>query len=402
MRNMRHGMVFLAAALSGAAVLAGPVSGQDSDADSRWLPFVGCWEGVGGEEEMGLLCFRMEGEGVTLTNYVNGEVASQESLVADGRRQPVSVDGCEGVEIVRFSEDGRRAFTRTEFLCGDDEPRTGTGVMAFLAPNLWADIRTLEAGDEPFAWVQEYRLAGLDRIVEEGVEDPATGLGMAVRTARAAAAASLDLDDVIEASGQMDAKAVETFLVAKRDSFRPDGQDLVRLADAGVPETVIDAVVAVSHPDRFVVETGGAPAQFEGEGRPTHYRGYMGFNPFWGPAFGFSYAYSPYGWGYGYPGYGYPGYGYGYWGYRPGYIVIDKRPAGGRIYNGRGYSSGYSGSGGAAVRGRRAAPRGGGAQPSYSVGGRSGGTSAAPSAGSRSGGRQATPRRAQRRPSGGR
>ena len=238
--------------------------------------------------------------------------------------------------------------------------------------------------------------------MEEGVEDPATGLGMAVRTARAAAAASLDLDDVIEASGQMDAKAVETFLVAKRDSFRPDGQDLVRLADAGVPETVIDAVVAVSHPDRFVVETGGAPAQFEGEGRPTHYRGYMGFNPFWGPAFGFSYGYMPYGyWGSGY--YGYPGYGYGYWGYRPGYVVIQPRTSGGRIYNGRGYRPGSSSSSSnPSARGRSARPRGGGAQPSYSVGGRSGGGSPAASGGSRSGGRQATPRRAQRRPGGGR
>jgi hypothetical protein len=400
MTHASHASHALAAALVAATLSAAPLAGQDQPGDARWLPFVGCWEAVGGEEEMGLLCFRMEGEGVSLTNYANGEVASQETLVADGRRQPVSVDGCEGVEMVSFSEDGRRAFTRTEYTCGTDELRTGSGVMSFLAPNLWADIRTLEAGDEPFAWAQEYRLAGLDRIVEEGVEDPATGLGMAVRTARAAASASLDIDDVIEASGQMDAKAVETWLVAKRDNFRPDGQDLVRLADAGVPESVIDAVVAVSHPDRFVVETGGAPEEYAGQPRPTHYRGYMGYNPFFGPAFGFSYGYAPYGY-WGAPCcYGRPGYGYGYWGYRPGYVVIQPRPAGGRVYNGRGYSSGSSGGGNPAARGRSAAPRGGGSQPSYGRTGGGGGSAA--SAGSRSGGRQATPRRAVRRPSGGR
>jgi hypothetical protein len=403
------------ATLVAVLAIAAPASAQNATADARWLPFVGCWEAIGGEEEIGLLCFKMEGEGVTLTNYVGGEIASTETLVADGRRQQVSVEGCEGFETVGFSADGRRVFTDTEFLCGTEEARTGSGVMAFLTPNTWADIRTLQAGDEPFAWVQEYRLVGVDRVAEEGAEDPSNGLGMAVRTARAAAAAALDLEDVIEASAQMDDKAVETWLVARRDNFTPNAQDLVQLADAGVSDNVIDAVVAVSHPDRFLVDAGGTTEQFAGQPRPTHYRGYMGYNPFWGPAWGVAmgYGYAPYGLGYGYaPGYGYypgygPGYGYGYWGYRPGYVVVGPKPRGGRVYNGRGYSSGRSSSGsssgGSAVRGRSAQPRGG-AQPGYSVGGSrpSAGSGGAASPAPRSGGRQATPRRAQRRPGGGR
>jgi hypothetical protein len=386
--------------MAGALILAlvtltGPVAAQDANTDARWLPFVGCWEAVGGEEEIGLLCFALDGAGVTLTNYAAGEVVSSERLVADGSRQQVSVEGCEGYETVTFSEDGRRAFTETEFFCGTDEARTGTGVMAFLAQNRWADIRTLQAGDEPFAWVQEYRLAGIDRIAEEGAVNPAEGLGMAVRTARAAAATRLDLEDVIEASQRMDDKAVETWLVAKRDRFDPDGRDLLRLADAGVSSDVIDAVVAVSHPERFYVALGEAPEEYADQPRPTHYRGYMGFSPFWGPTWGLRYGYAPYGWGY--PAY--PGWGYGYWGYNPGYVVIGKQPRGGRIYNGRGYRSGSSGSSPSYRDGRGAQPRGGSSQPSYSRGGGSGGT-VAPSTSSRSGGRQATPRRAQRRPSG--
>jgi hypothetical protein len=411
MHAMTNRLRGIRSALAGAAFLcvatsSQPLAGQVAEGvDARWLPFVGCWEAVGGEDDAGLLCFRLDGQGAGLTNYIDGVVASVEHLVADGSRQQVSVEGCAGWESVDFSEDGRRAFTTTEFNCGSDEPRAGSGVMTFVADDTWVDIRTVHAGDEPFAWVQEYRLAGAGPIADQGVVDPAEGLGMAIRSARAAAAATLDLDDVIEASQRMDAKAVETWLVAKRDNFRPTGRELVALADAGVPEEVIDAVVAVSHPERFVVETAGPVERPEGLPRPAHYRGYMAFNPFWGSVwdepYGY-YGYAPYRYRYGYGSYGYGSYGYpgyGYWGYSPGYVIVAPRSgSGGRVYNGTGYRGRTSSDGGRAAR-----PRGGAPVPSYSVGGsREAAGSARPSSGGarpRSGG-GSTPS-AVRRPSGG-
>ncbi len=389
----------LGAACAALLSLPGGRLSAQAETDSRWLAFVGCWEAVtgedSGEDASELLCFRLEGQGVTLSQHAGGETVSTETLVADGRRQQVSAEGCEGYESVVFSEDGRRVFTETEFLCGTGDPRRGTGVMAFLGPNVWADIRTLEAGDEPFAWVQEYRLAPLDRLVEEGVDDPAAGLGLAVRSERAAAAARLDLDDVIEASATIDDEAVETWLVARGDSFQPDGDDLVRLADAGVSESVIDVVVAVSHPDRFVVETGGDPEEYRGT--PVRgYRGYMAYSPLWGPGWGFSrFGFSPWGWGGGWGlGWG-PGWGFGFrgagWG---GPIVIRPRAAGGRIFNGIGYRG--PSSGGSVARGGRSA------QPRGSVSGSSRSGSQRPAASSGSGSRRATPRSARRRPPGGR
>ena len=108
-----------------------PVAGQvdTSEMDSRWLPFIGCWEALGAEDEIGLLCFEPAGDGVEVTNYVGGEISSTELLVGDGERRQVVAEGCEGWESLVFSEDGRRAFTTTEFLCGDSETRAGTGVI---------------------------------------------------------------------------------------------------------------------------------------------------------------------------------------------------------------------------------------------------------------------------------
>ncbi|MDX1646812.1 MAG: hypothetical protein R3304_06695 [Longimicrobiales bacterium] len=375
-----------------ASGLVGDVAAQDGDA--RWTPFIGCWEAVGAEDTIGLLCFTPTESGVELTNVLDGEVASTERFAADGEPRPISAEGCEGWESVEFSRDGRRAFTRTEFTCAESGARSGTGVMAFTSPDHWVDVRVLEVEGEEVAWVQEYALAGTDRMDEWGIDNPAATMPMAILTARRTASAPIDLDDVEEASSMMGAPAVEAWIVAEGDPLDADADALVRLDDAGVPDRVIDAVVAVSYPDHFVVASGGEIDATADAPRPSHYRGYMGFDPWFGPSFGFGYyGYGRYGYSPFYSPWGYR-YGYGYWGSRPGVVIIERRdrPSGGRVYNGRGYRQG-SGS----ATGRSARPRGAGV-PSFSRGGSRGG-SVAPSRGST--GRRATPRKAKRRSGGG-
>jgi hypothetical protein len=359
-----------------------PVGAQET-VDDRWLPFVGCWEPVNGEADAGLLCFNLANGGVSMVNMAAGASVSVEQLVADGQMRTVSAEGCEGSESVEFSSNGRRAFTRSEFVCGAGTPRTGTGVMAFTSQTQWIDVRALDVDGETVTWVQHYRLVGMDRLLEEGVSDPSEGLGMAVRTARMVAARAIDLGDVEEAVKRIDEKAVETWVAAQGGGFDLDADDLERLADNGVPEGVIDVVVAVSYPHSFVVEatgsieTAGARTAYRG------YRGYMAYNPFFGPGAYASYGYSPFGYfgsaysyGYGY-GYGYgSGYYGGYGGYGPVVVVVTPRSSGGRVYNGRGYSSGGSASGGTAR------PRSGSSQPSYSTGGSRVGSSGGSSSGS--------------------
>lgn len=358
-------------ALGAFALLAAPPSAAQVDEpqmDSRWLPFVGCWQAVGAEEEIGLLCFAPSGDGVEVTNYVDGDVSSIELLVADGAQRSVSAEGCEGWESLVFSEDGRRAFTTTEFLCGDSETRQGTGVMTFLSTTAWADVRALEVEGEPFAWVQEYELASLETLGEHEIADPASGIGMAVRSARMAASAGIDLDDVVEAAAVMDDKAVETWVVLQGDDLRADAGDLMALADAGVSDEVIDAVVAVSNPEEFMVEVGHDVERYDVPAYPIHYRGYMSVAHYWGPGWapGYWYGYSPYTAFYG--GYGYRGLGYryGYYGYRPGIIVVSPRGnRGGAVYKEGGYRQGGDRAGRTArPRGSEPAATGGGARSS--------------------------------------
>ena len=153
---------------------------------------------------------------------------------------------------------------------------------------------------------------------------------------------SLTIADVKEASQKVAPEAIQAALVELKTGFDLNGKRLVELEDSGVPRGVIDLMVALSFPKRFVVE------------RPTgHQSGGswwtpMGYDDFW-PYFATPYFYSPL-----YSAY-YAPFGYRYWGYfdpyyysGPGYVVLDPgngpgnqtpQPSGdGRVVDGHGYT----------------------------------------------------------------
>ena len=78
------------------------------------------------------------------------------------------------------------------------------------------------------------------------------------------------------------------------DDLRADARDLIALQDAGVSDELIDAVVAVSNPEQFMVEVGQDVDRYDVPPYPVHYRGYMSVAQYWGPRWGSRYGYSPY------------------------------------------------------------------------------------------------------------
>jgi hypothetical protein len=344
--NARHVVTSL---FAGAFLALSAAPGSAQIGDERWLPFIGCWEpAIEDEVDAGLLCFRPTDDGVEMTNVANGSVLATEVLVADGVLRPVVAEGCEGTESVTFSADGRRAFTRSDITCGNDS-RSGTGVMALTAPTRWIDVRALPIQGEMVSWVQEYQLVGFDRLEAEGLTDPAAELRTTVRAARVAATSDLDIEDVREAATLLDTEAVVAWVAAQGEPFDLDGETLLALSDEGMSEEVIDVMVAVSNPDRFVV----SPEQRIDEVEPrdqvggrripvfSGYRSYLAWDPFYSGYYGFGFGYSPWGYGYGYPGWGYSPWGsrYGY-GWGPTVIRIERAGSGGRVVNGRGWLPG--------------------------------------------------------------
>lgn len=364
------------AAVAAALLVAPPVSAQSST-DGRWLPWLGCWESTGETGDDSLLCIRPAADetGVEITTLSDGVVKARETLAADGQARDRSREGCEGVETARFSDDAHRIYLTSDYTCEGGVQRSSTGLMAMVSPVQWIDVQTVDAGGRDVAWIQRYRLASAERAEEAGFGDVGAGRAMAIESGRVAAAAPAEVDDVVEASRHVSAAAVEAWITEQNDGFDLGAAELVRLADAGVDESVIDVMVAVSYPDHFMVDNGAERMAEDRDGASPWFgrRGWYGGGWYYDPFY-----YSPY-YGYGY------GYGYGwYGGYSPRVVIVQPREdvsRGGRMIRGRGYTRGRTGSSGS-----------GGSPPSVSrpSGGTSGGT-AAPSTG-RPTGRKAKPR----------
>ncbi len=445
-------------------VLAVPMAAAQ-EVDSRWAPWVGCWRAVDEAAEAPVVCVvPLPGESaIEILSVVDGQVVSRESISADGRQHAVSRDGCEGWERAEFSADSHRVYVRSELTCDAGGARSSTGVMSMASPFEWLDVRTMDVGEGNLVWALRYRqasradylAAGQEELIESQVSD-ATAL-------RVAASRPIAVDDVIEAAGKVSAETVQVWVAERAEPFALDASRLIDMADAGVPADVIDVVVAVSYPEKFVVNgedpLGPRRAEAEaGAGRAGYAYG-VGANPFedpfydpyarygyyspygYGPRFGYGLGYyGRYGYGYGgfggfggygvyggsgfgyspgfgpYPGYGYGGFGGGYgYGFGGRIVVVDRRGSGsgggsggsasgtrsGRVVSGGGYTS--VGSGGRST-GRSAQPRSSGSSGRSFGGasrGSSGGSAAAPARSPSSSSPRSTGRRAMPRPRGG-
>jgi len=396
----------LAAALAGMA-LAGPAEAQT---DGRWTPYLGCWQPAGGSSDGGLLCFRPVADevGVEMFTVAENEIVMTEIFQADGTAQAIEREGCSGSETAEFSEDNRRIYTRSLYTCEGDVSRSATGIMSFVSPRQWVDVRSVGVEGDQMAWVQFYESASPMAVEDAGLADITGNRGMALRSTRMAASVPLDFEDVLDAAAHVDESAVQAWIAERGDRFNLSGSDLVALDDAGLDEGIIDVMVAVSNPRYFSLDAEAGP-EAVAAGQPTgipmrsawnrypYGRLYdpFFFDPFYyGYGSRYSYGYSPWGLGTGYRG-GY-GAGYGGWygGYTPTPVVVTPvdQSSPGRVVNGRGYSRGRSSSGS------------GGGSPAYrgsgTSSGRSGSSAGSSSSGSSSRG-SSTGRTARRRGGGG-
>ena len=296
-------------------VLAIPASAQSPDA--RWEPFLGCWEltadnvrddAPAGEPLANLpltprsrntsgprVCVtRTADAGARFETTVRGQAAVDHTLIADGRDRPLNDKECRGTSRAEFSSDGLRIFTRAELTCdGDPGPRRVSGISLLATNGNWLDIQAVEIASRETVRVRRYFRADGEAAV------PRATLG----------ASNLSLDDVKEAAAKVVPRALEAALVETNAGFFLSGKDLIGLDDAGVPDAVIDVIVALSYPERFVIERTARGGGGGGGG------GGMFDDPFMlGWAFGYpvlydDFSYSPYYYSpFGFSRYGYRGY----------------------------------------------------------------------------------------------
>jgi len=245
-----------------------------------------------------------------------------------------------------------RLYRTATVTCEGEAPSTRASVAFFLSGSAWVEVETVtRAGDATSVRVGRYERA-YDQSRPDGTVVAAPAVAPPAALPRIAA---WTVPDVLELHAALPADGVQAAISEAPAPFRLNAAALHSLADAGVNERVIDLMVGVTYPQKFVVDrvvAGGAA----GIGGPIG----GGVDPFaFAPMLGsvaLSNCYAPLGWAmasywsscanlanaYGYFPYGL----YDPWG--PGWVTIPGGSGGGgvsptpgaegRVVNGRGYT----------------------------------------------------------------
>ena len=304
---------------------------EEPPVDPRFAGWLGCWRlnddlsGTGAR-----MCITPEKDGVRLQTVVGTNKGIDEHVIPDGVSRPITDPECKGNELAEWSKDGARIFRTTNVTCGKEPART-IKTVAFLAPGpAWVYVQHV-IGDSAAASVrvQRYR-----RAVNQNLAD---GSRAPQPDASAAARATVEqtrwsVEDVIEASDKLPVAAIQAALTELHHGFDLNKKTLIALDEGGVNDSVIDLMVALTYPKKFIVErTGGGSAPM---GIST---GSGWFDPFLSAEYAspLMNCYTPYGYGYrSYysmcgPGAYYGSFGYNYYGY--GYPSYPYYPGGGWV-----------------------------------------------------------------------
>ena len=344
-------------ALASAVLLFPAFSSAQQVADPRWNAWLGCWELVlentrdsatrpnpsrrnlpqASKPSPPQICVETAGNGATLTTSVANQPAIQQTIVADGVEHPITDAECRGTQRAEWSGDGRKLYSRADLACSNDKGSRRVSGFSILGVNgIWTDIQAVDVSGQQTVRVRSYR-----RVAERAP------IGRTITHAP-----PLTLADVKEAGTKVSPRALEAALVETGSSFELSGKELLSLKDAKVPGSVTDLMVALSYPDRFVVERrahtdAAPPAPIFDEpffaGWAFGYPAWSDFG-FYSPLYGpySPYFYSPF---YSYLPWYYPGY------YGGGYFVVvgdgggsggggqPVQPSGtGRVVDGLGYT----------------------------------------------------------------
>jgi hypothetical protein len=404
-----NSIVRRAAAIALAAALAMPAAAQSrpgAQTDGRWQAWLGCWTPAGtlirvvGKSAPSVVCVvpAASASAVDVMTVSGGKIIDSTHVDTDGQPHAISKDGCTGWQSAKWSPSARRVYLKSEFNCKNAATTHVSAVYAMAGSGEWIDVQGMRVEKNSGVHAVRYREAADDGPLPVRITEKLHERSLAKMTAMLAVTEPPSLADVEEASRELDASVVSTWLIEvdKVTIEKPaplNGKELTQLADRGVPASVIDVMVGLSYPDVLVVNpvnhgvarqnADSAYAQYDYLNSMAAVDPIIGFDRFGFPIYASestmlrgcsSWLYGPYDGGlnlyssqFGCGGYGYGGFGgYGYGAYSNfgfygrgffggGPIVVPVgspgagTPAHGRVVNGKGYTQSGNGSDGTAT-----------------------------------------------------
>jgi hypothetical protein len=253
--------VFLASGalwLAAPRVSAGQAAVRSTQTDSRWYPWLGCWQSdTAGSAQAAASSPRSTtcvvpvsgSSAVDMLTILHGRVLTRDRLDASGRPHAISGQGCDGFESVTWSSTGHRAYLRADYTCVGGTKGTSRTLLALSPTGDWLHIAEVQSGGGSIVSVDQRRDVGPGSDVPADIARAAGRQRLAVATARAAAAAPITPEEIIDALHNLDAAVVRSWLAASDQRFDFDQHQLLALARAGAPPSVMQTVM--STPGRY-------------------------------------------------------------------------------------------------------------------------------------------------------
>ena len=251
------------------AVLSLTPSTTFAQDDTRWLPWLGCWqspvERLAGDSAR--VCMVPSGSGVKMLTVVGDETSTDQTIVADSTDRALDEPSCTGVSRAEWSRDGTMLFTRGELACENRPGQKVSGLHLFTSGPAWIDIQVVEAAGRDNARTRRYERVSVPASLADVL--PSELMIRAARAAQQAADAPLAVKDIIEARGKVASAGIEAALFETKTQFALNSRALIALHDAGVTANVIDLMLAISYPSHFAVNRWSpvlqAPQTFYGD-----------------------------------------------------------------------------------------------------------------------------------------
>jgi hypothetical protein len=301
LRTLAVGALVLVAAGSRAAMAQSPTA----ELDSRWFAWLGCWTPTDASTRSVTCVIPVAGsrdaEALTIAR---GAIVTRERLDASGRPHSIDGNGCRGMETVNWSATNRRVYMRSDYTCGRagrDAPGSTVGLFAIASTGEWLRVETVRSGSGAIVNVNRFRPTDLSSVLTVSIIRSIESQQRAITTARAAIAAPITTEEVVDAVNNLDGDVVRTWLVATDQPWALDGVQVVALENAGIPAPIMQVLGGrLVQPQAPLVQlsinnNNNASPYDDGcgpYGCPNRYSMYNGFD---GAPFPYPYPYSPFG-----------------------------------------------------------------------------------------------------------
>jgi hypothetical protein len=225
--------------------------------DTRWQPWIGCWQASQIGRTAPLVCVTPTpvASAVQIATIDSGKIVARDTVNADNSQRALAKGGCSGWQRASFSVDAKRVYLRSELACGTGLKRSGTGLLSISPDGEWLDDQGMTvAGASTVSATRFHAVRVTSSEVPAEIAAATNGREMLIEASRASAGAPISSGEIIEAVKQLDTAVVQTWIVQRGRKFTFDAKGLVALADAGVPGSVTDVLIGVSYPEHFALQ----------------------------------------------------------------------------------------------------------------------------------------------------